>query len=61
MKKFLAASLLPLGTIGAVLAFDPQHEFEGGVPAPGYQVQLQSAEKAVWVPARDLNRNCKAR
>jgi curved DNA-binding protein CbpA len=46
---------------GAVQAFDPQHEFENGIAAPGYRVELQSGQEAVWFPARDLNRNCRAR
>jgi hypothetical protein len=46
---------------GVVLAYDPQHQFENGIAAPGYRIELRAGEEPVWFSARDLNRNCKTR
>ena len=47
--------------LGVVRTYDPQHEFEGGVVAAGYRIEVRSGQEPVWFAARDLNRNCRTR
>ncbi len=46
--------------IGRVLAFEPRHEFPGGIRAGGYRIAKDSGEP-VWMPAGDLQRYGKVR
>lgn len=44
---------------GVVVAFDAQHEFEGGEAVPAYQIEISAGQDPAWFPAQDLNRNCR--
>lgn len=48
----------PLGT---VVSYDKDHEFEGAAVGPAYQIETGPGQDPVWLPARDLDRNCGAR
>ena len=47
--------------LGVVLEHDPDHRFPDGRQTRAYRIQLGSGEEPVWLPALDLNRNCRVR
>jgi curved DNA-binding protein CbpA len=46
--------------LGVVLSYEARHEFENGVLAAGYRIEIGPDQEPVWFAAQDLNRNCRA-
>ena len=47
--------------LGSVLEYAEAHAFEDGRTSSAYRIQLVSGGEPLWLPAPDLNLNCKAR